>query len=76
MGLEVILKFLELEIKWPKDVLVEDLRVLIIEHLEKYGDPLRWAITFVSAFDAKGDFRELKLEAVVVRSNYMQENKL
>ena len=41
---------------------------VVIEHLKKHGDPLRWAITAIQASKANNCLKELKVEAVVITS--------
>ena len=42
------LEFIELDIDWPSDLSVFDLKNYILSKLVKYGEPLRWAITSVT----------------------------
>ncbi len=42
------LEFIELDIEWPSELTVFDLRNYILSKLIKYGEPLRWAITSVT----------------------------
>tara|TARA_Y100001968_G_C18771708_1_gene442508 strand:- start:169 stop:396 length:228 start_codon:yes stop_codon:yes gene_type:complete len=44
----VKLEFIELDIEWPSELTVFDLRNYILSKLIKYGEPLRWAITSVT----------------------------
>ena len=41
------LKFIELDLDWPSELSVFDLRNYILSKLLEYGEPLRWAITSV-----------------------------
>ena len=60
------LKLLHLNLGWPEEVALKELRLLIVVKLRAYGDPLRWAITSIR-FPKTGDvFRELSIEAVVI----------
>ena len=47
------LKFIELDLDWPTDLSVFDLKKYILSKLIKYGDPLRWAITSVTTHSEK-----------------------
>ena len=42
------LEFKELDLDWPSELSVFDLRKYILSNLIEYGEPLRWAITSVS----------------------------
>ena len=42
------LEFKELELDWPSELSVFDLRKYILSKLIEYGEPLRWAITSVT----------------------------
>ena len=41
------LEFIELNLDWPSELHVYDLRNYILSKLVEYGEPLRWAITSV-----------------------------
>ena len=62
------LKSLELELEWPLAIPIQGLRILVIEHLENYGAPLRWAITSINTSENSDCSRHLKVEAVVILS--------
>ncbi len=59
------LKSLELQLDWPETLLIKDLRCYVVEELNNYGDPIRWAITSIS-FSESELTRQLNLEAVVL----------
>ena len=42
------LEFIELEIDWPLELCLVDLKKYILSKLMEYGEPLRWAITSVT----------------------------
>ena len=42
------IEFRELELVWPSELSVFDLKNYIISKLLEYGEPLRWAITSVT----------------------------
>ncbi len=65
------LKFKELEIYWPIEVTIVELRKYIRCELEKYGEPLRWAITSTTN-DPKENIQKLIIEAVFL--NYKEED--
>ena len=58
------LKSLELQLDWPENLLIRDLRSYIVEELRNFGDPIRWAITSIS-YSEDGCPRQLNVEAVV-----------
>ena len=47
------LEFIELDIDWPTELSLFDLRNYIISKLMEYGEPLRWAITSVTTYSEK-----------------------
>jgi len=44
----VNLEFVELDLDWPSELSVFDLKTYILSKLIEYGEPLRWAITSVT----------------------------
>ena len=42
------IKFLELDLAWPCEITVIELKNYILSELIKYGEPLRWAITSIT----------------------------
>ena len=59
------LEFIELELEWPYELSVFDLRTYILSKLIKYGEPLRWAITSVTTHsEKKGQI--ISLEVVLI----------
>ena len=60
------LKSLELQLDWPEKLLIQDLRSYVVEELRKFGVPIRWAITSISASSEPGCTRQLKIEAVFI----------
>ena len=64
----MILDFIEITIEWPEEITVFDLRKFILNNLENYGEPLRWAITDVYPHISETLLRKLKIEAVVIRN--------
>ena len=59
------LKSLELKLDWPETLAIQGLRSYVVEELKKFGDPIRWAITSISASES-GCTRKLNIEAVVI----------
>ena len=68
------LKFVELDIDWPSDLSVIDLKNYILSKLLEYGEPLRWAITSVTNQSDKKD-QVISLEVVLIinqeKGNYI-----
>ena len=54
------LEFKELDLDWPSELSVFDLRSNILSKLREYGEPLRWAITSVT------DHSEKKIHVISV----------
>ena len=61
----VNLKFVELELDWPSEVSVFDLRNYILSKLMNYGEPLRWAITSLTNHSEK-TIQRISIEAVFI----------
>ena len=47
------LEFIELNLDWPSELSVFDLKEYILSKLVEYGEPLRWAITSVTTHSEK-----------------------
>ena len=63
------LKVVQIQLNWPQEVSAVELKSWVLCHLQKYGEPLRWAITKVESVSAESASRELSLEAVIVIPN-------
>ena len=59
------LEFIELEIDWPSELSVLDLKNYILSKLMNYGEPLRWAITSLTTYSGK-TIQKMSIEAVLV----------
>ena len=61
------LEFIELDIDWPIELSVCDLRKYILSSLIKHGEPLRWAITSLStnSYDMES-IQKISIEAVLI----------
>ena len=59
------LEFIELDIDWPYELSIFDLKKYILSKLNKYGDPLRWAITSVTTHSEK-KIQVISLEVVLI----------
>jgi len=61
----VNLEFIELELDWPSEVSVFDLRNYILSNLINHGEPLRWAITSLTTYSGK-TIQKISIEAVLI----------
>jgi len=61
----VNLEFIELELEWPIDLSVCDLRKYIVSNLIKHGEPLRWAITSLSPYTGEIN-QKISIEAILI----------
>ena len=59
------LEFIELDIDWPYELSIVDLKKHILSKLREFGDPLRWAITLVTTRSEK-KIQIISLEAVLI----------
>ena len=59
------LEFLEIELDWPYELSIFDLKNYILSKLMEYGDPLRWAITSVSTHSEKKN-QVISVEVVLI----------
>ena len=59
------LEFIELDIDWPTELSLFELRNYIISKLMKYGEPLRWAITSVTTLSEK-NIQVISVEVVLI----------
>ena len=61
----MILEFKELDLDWPSELSVFDLKKYVLSKLVEYGEPLRWAITSVTTHsEKKGQI--ISLEVVLI----------
>ena len=56
---------MELELDWPPEISILQLKNYILSNLVKHGDPLRWAITSVTNNPEKNSQR-IFIEAVLI----------
>jgi len=61
----VNLEFIELDLDWPTELSLFDLKSYILSKLMEYGEPLRWAITSVTTH-SKEKIQIISVEAVLV----------
>ena len=59
------LEFIELDLVWPFEVSLFDLKNYILSKLMDYGEPLRWAITSVTNHPEK-KIQIISLEVVLI----------
>ena len=59
------LEFIELELDWPSELSVFELKNYILSKLMEYGEPLRWAITSVTTHSEKKP-QLISLEVVLI----------
>ena len=59
------LEFKELDLDWPSELSVFDLRSYILSKLMEYGEPLRWAITSVTTYSEK-TIQVISVEVVLI----------
>jgi len=61
----VNLEFIELELDWPPEVSVFELKNYILSKLMSYGEPLRWAITSLTTYSEE-TIQKISIEAVLI----------
>ena len=59
------LEFIELDLEWPCDLSVFDLKNYILSKLKEYGEPLRWAITSLNNHSEK-KIQIISVEVVLI----------
>ncbi len=59
------LEFIELELDWPSDISVFQLKNYVLSELLKYGEPLRWAITSLTNYSGE-KIQKISIEAVLI----------
>ena len=59
------LEFIELDLDWPLEVSLFDLKNYILSKLMEYGEPLRWAITSVTNHPEK-KIQIISIEVVLI----------
>jgi hypothetical protein len=61
----VNLQFVELNLDWPYELSIFNLKNYILSKLFVYGEPLRWAITSVTTHSEK-KMQVISVEAVLI----------
>ena len=59
------LEFVELDLNWPDELSLLNLKNYILSELMQYGEPLRWAITSVTDQSEK-KIQVISLEVVLI----------
>ena len=59
------IEFIELDLDWPTELSLFDLKKYIISKLMEYGEPLRWAITSVTTYSEK-KIQVISVEVVLI----------
>ena len=59
------LEFIELDLDWPSEVSVFELKNYILSKLMEYGEPLRWAISSVTTYSEK-KIQIISVEVVLI----------
>ena len=59
------LEFIELDLDWPTEITLFDLKNYILSKLMEYGEPLRWAITSVTTHSEK-NIQVISVEVVLI----------
>ena len=59
------LEFIELDLEWPYELSIFDLKEYILSKLREFGDPLRWAITSVNTHSEK-KIQIISVEVVLI----------
>ena len=59
------LEFIELDLDWPSELSIFDLKNYILSKLMEYGEPLRWAITSVTSQSEKNS-QVISVEVVLI----------
>ena len=59
------LEFIELDLDWPFELSLFDLKNYILSKLLEYGEPLRWAITSVTTHSEK-NIQIISVEVVLI----------
>ena len=63
------IEFIELDLDWPYELQVFELKKYILSKLMEYGEPLRWAITSVKTHSEK-KIQTISVEVVLITSLY------
>ena len=59
------LEFIELDLDWPSELSIFELKNYILSKLMSYGEPLRWAITSLTTYSEE-TIQKISIEAVFI----------
>ena len=59
------LEFKELDLDWPSELSIFDLKKYILYKIMEYGEPLRWAITSLTTYSEK-KIQVISVEVVLI----------
>ena len=59
------LEFIELNLDWPSELSLFDLKNYVVSKLMEYGEPLRWSITSVTNH-AENKIQIISVEVVLI----------
>ena len=59
------LEFIELDLEWPSELSIFELKNYILSKLIEYGEPLRWAIASVTTHSEK-KIQVISVEVVLI----------
>ena len=59
------LEFIELNLDWPSELSIFDLKEYILTKLKDYGEPLRWAITSLTTH-SENKIQNISIEVVLI----------
>ena len=59
------LEFIELDLDWPFELSLFDLKKYILSKLMEYGEPLRWAITSLTTH-SENTIQVISVEVVLI----------
>tara|TARA_Y100001968_G_C18768844_1_gene441207 strand:- start:186 stop:413 length:228 start_codon:yes stop_codon:yes gene_type:complete len=63
----------ELELDWPPEISVYELKSYILSQLINHGEPLRWAITSLTNNSGKA-IQKISIEAVLIINEDKKKN--
>ena len=58
----------ELDIVWTEKFSIFEVRSLILDHLKKHGEPLRWSIVSITSTNNDSSERTLRVESILIVS--------
>ncbi len=59
------IKLKEIELEWPSEISIFELKNYVLSKLRKHGEPLRWAITSLTNHSEKA-IQKISIEAVFI----------